>query len=189
MTMRSLNESDFEKIILWRNDPDNARQLNQPYTLTLELQRKWYYEQYLPSDDILFVFIENSSGKQLGTLGFNDIDYDNRRGIAGRLLIGEKEYRGSPELLEGNLLFYDFLFYILGLKNVYCHIVKGNRKAIVLDTRLGFQLNDGSIVYPQYCYANNMELIEMVNTRQSYEESKENLRPMLEHFINQKLYF
>jgi len=187
VTMRGINESDFEKIIVWRNDPEINRYLNQPYKLTYEMQTKWYNEKYITTDDILFVFIENSSGRQLGTIGVSNIHYDFRRAIAGRLVIGEKEYRASPELLEGNLLFYDFLFYILGLQKVYCHIVKENRKAIALDVRLGFHPNTGKVVYPQYCYVNNEELLEMINTRQSYEESKEKLRPMLSHFICQKL--
>lgn len=185
VSLRGINETDFGKIVKWRNDPEINRYLNQPFRLTVEMQAKWYYEKYLPSDDILFVFVTNDSNIPIGTLGVNDIDYDLRRAIAGRLLIGEKKYRGSVELLEGNLIFYDFLFYILGLKEVYCHIVRENKKAIALDTRLGFFINKSCNVYPDYCCVNNMHLIEMVNTKASYKEHKNKLLPMLEHFISQ----
>ena len=187
VTMKGMDREDFEDIIAWRNDPENTKYLNQPYILTLELQQKCYEEKYLQSDDILFVFVDNCSGKRIGTLGVNDIDYDHRVAIAGRLLIGEREYRGSPELLEGNLVFYDFLFNILGFNDVYCHIVKENKKAFALDKRLGFQENTQTPRYPHYCHVNGMDQVELINTRESFERCKEKLRPMLEHFLKQSL--
>ena len=186
VTLRGIDERDFKKVVLWRNDPENNRYLNQPFKLTLEKQKRWYYDKYMISNDLLFVFVLNETGEQIGTLGANDIDYDNRKAIAGRLLIGKKQFRGSPELLESNILFYDFLFEILGLKKVYCHIAEGNKKAMALDKRLGFHQNLDRIEYPQYCKVDNMNLIEMVNTKESYNESRQKLLPMLEHFILKK---
>jgi len=185
VTMRGVNQSDFEKIVQWRNDPEINRYLNQPYELTVELQTQWYNQKYLPSSDLLFVFVENQGGTRIGTLGLNDYDPIKRIGIAGRLLIGEKAYRGSFELLEGNILFHDFLWEVLLLSEVYCHIVKQNRKSISLFTRLGFLPNTGDVVFPDYCHVRDMELVEMVNTRERYEKKKEALEPMIEHFLKQ----
>lgn len=182
--LRGINETDFERIVAWRNDPEIRRYLNQPAHLTMDLQARWYREKYLPSSDLLFVFVESRTGRRIGTLGLNDFDPVRRVGIAGRLLIGEKEYRGSLELLEGNILFYDFLFQVMQLSRVYCHIVQGNKKAIALDSRLGFAPSD-VVAFPERCLANGAALIEMVNTKESYEEGKRKLWPMLEHFLAQ----
>ena len=55
VSLRSINESDFARLIEWRNNPEINRYLNQPYKLTMELQYKWYVEKYLKSNDILFI--------------------------------------------------------------------------------------------------------------------------------------
>jgi RimJ/RimL family protein N-acetyltransferase len=182
VNMRTINESHFTDIIRWRNDPEINQYLNQPYELTPELQSKWYNETYLQSSDLLFVMVEKSSGKSFGTLGFNDLDMDKRRAIAGRLLVGEKRYRRSPELLEANLLFYDFLFEVLDLQYVYCHIVTENKSAIAFDTRLGFVPNVET-VFPQYCKVRDMSQIEMVNTKGTYYRCREKLVPILKHYF------
>lgn len=182
LNMRSINESHFPDIVRWRNDPGINQYLNQPYELTRELQYKWYYETYLQSSDLLFVMEEKSSGKSFGTLGFNDLDMDKRRAIAGRLLVGETRYRRSPELLEANLLFYDFLFELFELQHVYCHIVTENKKAIGIASRFGFVPN-AETVFPQYCKVRDMRLIEMVNTKRTYYSCKEKLVPILKHYF------
>jgi RimJ/RimL family protein N-acetyltransferase len=183
--LREINETDFETIIAWRNDSDNNRFLNQPYQLTLQLQQEWYSKKYLPSSDILFMFLTKRNNKRFGMIGLNDYCPEQKIGIAGRLLIGEKAYRSSPEMLEANLLFYDFLFYKIKLKQVFCHIVKQNTKAIALDKRLGFRPNQSAAVFPEYLNVNGLEQVEMIMTKQSYENCKAKLIPMLEHFITE----
>lgn len=183
--LREIDATDFETIIAWRNDPDNNRFLNQPYQLTLQLQQEWYSKNYLPSSDILFMFISKKDNKRFGMIGLNDYCQERKIGIAGRLLIGEKTYRSSPEMLEANLLFYDFLFYEIKLKQVFCHIVKQNKKAIALDKRLGFYANQSDAVFPEYLNVNGLEQVEMIMTKQSYENSKAKLIPMLEHFVKE----
>ena len=185
VTLRGVNQSDFEKIVQWRNDPEINRYLNQPYKLTVELQTQWYNQKYLPSNDLLFVFVENRGGTRIGTVGLNDYDPIKRIGIGGRLLIGDKKYRGSFELLEGIVLFYDFVFGVLQLSKVYTHVVRDNRKAAALNNRIGFVPNTGDIVFPECCQVHGMELVELVNTREGYEKKKIALRPMIEHFLKQ----
>jgi len=181
VNLKSINESDFYKIIEWRNNPEINKYLNQPYKLTMELQYKWYKEKYLNSNDILFIIIETKSKNRIGTIGINDLDYKNQIGIVGRLLIGEKEYRGSKELIEANILFYDYLFYILKLKKLYCHVVIENKKVISFDKKFGFTVTRKTI-FPQYRNVNGMKLIEMVNTKEQYEKAKKKIEPIIHYF-------
>jgi RimJ/RimL family protein N-acetyltransferase len=186
VNLRSINESDFARLIEWRNNPEINRYLNQPYKLTIELQYKWYKKKYLNSNDILFIVIELKNKKRIGTIGINDVDYKNHTGIAGRLLIGEKEYRGSKELVETNILFYDYLFYILKLKKLYCHVVIENKKVVSFDKKYGFTANRKTI-FPQYCNVDGMKLIEMVNTKEQYEKAKKKIEPIMRYFKTSKI--
>jgi len=181
VSLRSINESDFYKIIEWRNNPEINRYLNQPFKLTMELQYKWYKEKYLKSNDILFMIIEIKNKTRIGTIGINDLDYKKKVGIVGRLLIGEENYRASVELIEANILFYDYLFYELKLKKLYCHVVIENKKVISFDKKFGFTVTRKTI-FPQYCNVNGMKLIEMVNTKEQYEKAKKKIEPIIHYF-------
>ncbi len=182
VNLRGINESDHDTIVRWRNDPDNNRFLNQTFKLTKELQHNWYINNYLPSNDLLFMFIDKKDGMRFGTIGLTDFNQKEQVGIAGRLLIGEKKYRSTPEMLEANLCFYDFLFNDLRLERVYCHIVKENKKAIALDSKLGFELNRSDTRFPQYLKVNNMEQHEMVMTQETFEKAKLRLKPIVDHY-------
>src|SRR5665648_748853 len=186
VNLRSINESDFVRLIEWRNDPEINRYLNQPYRLTMELQYKWYEEKYLKSNDILFI-IETKNKKRIGTIGINDLNYKRKIGVIGRLLIGEENYKASIELMEANILFYDYLFYEFKLKKLYCHVVIENKKVISFDKKFGFVPTE-KIIFPNYYNVNGMKLIEMVNTKVQYEKAKKKIEPIIQYFkINKKI--
>ena len=179
--LRSINESDFARLIEWRNNPEINRYLNQPYKLTLKLQCKWYKENYLKSNDILFIIIETKNKNRIGTIGINDLDYKKKVGIVGRLLIGKENYRASVELMEANVLFYEYLFYELKLEKLYCHVVIENKKVISFDKKFGF-VPTININFPNYCNINGMKLIEMVNTKEQYQKAKKKIEPIIHYF-------
>jgi len=181
VNLRSINESDFARLIEWRNNPEINRYLNQPYKLTMELQYKWHKEKYLKSNDILFIIIETKNKNRIGTIGINDLDYKKRVGIVGRLLIGEENYRASVELIEANVLFYNYLFYELKLKKLYCHVVIKNKKVISFDKKYGFIPTEQKY-FPNYCNVNGVKLIEMVNTKEQYEKAKKKIEPIIHYF-------
>ncbi|WP_352400051.1 GNAT family protein [Anaerotignum sp.] len=179
--LKPIDESDFSKIIEWRNNPDNNKYLNQSYKLTMPLQRKWYNDKYLKSNDILFMIIVKKYNIKIGTIGINDLDCENKVGILGRLLIGDTNYRGSKELIEAMILIYDFIFYHLKIENLYGHCVIKNEKVISFDKKFGF-LPTQKVVFPEYCYLNSMELIEMVNNQERYEKCKPNFAKIIDFY-------
>jgi len=181
--LKEIEPSDFDDVIRWRNDPENNRYLNQPYQLTREMQEKWYAEKYLTTSDVLFIFFDNKTNKRFGMIGYNDYLPLEKICIAGRLLVGEKNFRGSVQVLEANLLFYHYLFDTLQLKTVYCHIVHQNKKAISLDTKLGFYPSE-VVRFPEYLKVNNLEQFEMMMTQESFEKCYTKLMPIVEHYAN-----
>ena len=139
----------FSYIIDWRNTPENNRFLNQPFKLTIELQRKWYEETYLKDDTQgLFVMVDKDTNTPFGTLGWTDYDKVNKRCISGRVLVNGMKYRVKKEFLEATLLYNDYLYRQLKVYNVYAHIVKENYASISWSKNWGFRINKGKIVYP-----------------------------------------
>jgi RimJ/RimL family protein N-acetyltransferase len=181
VNLRSINKSDFVRLIEWRNNSEINRYLNQPYRLTVELQYKWYEEKYLKSNDILFIIIETKNKNRIGTIGINDLDYKKKVGIVGRLLIGKENYRASVELMEANLLFYEYLFYELKLEKLFCHVVIENKKVISFDKKFGF-VPTKNISFPNYCNVNGMKLIEMVNTKEQYQKAIKKIKHIINYF-------
>ena len=170
----------FEKIIEWRNNPENNRYLNQPYELTMELQQKWYEKYLVDLTQGLFVFIDKSNNKPFGTLGFTDYDAKKKIMIEGRALVGESEYRGSKELTEGYLLVNDYLYEQYDINTMYIHVVNQNKKVISLNKKWGYKLNNGPVCFPEELLVNGLEQTEYLRDRNTYYK----IRPKIEQILN-----
>lgn len=171
----------FEYIIKWRNDPELTRFLNQPFKLTMELQRKWYEEKYLEDDSQgLFVMIDKATSIPFGTVGWTDWDKEAKVCIEGRALIGNPDFRGSKEMTEGYLLLNEYVHEKLGVKSVYIHVVNDNKKVISLNKRWGFHKHDGEEKYPHELYVNGMQQTEYVRTYDEYQPIKEKIEKILQ---------
>jgi RimJ/RimL family protein N-acetyltransferase len=97
------------------------------------------------------------------------------------LLIGEIEYRGSKELIEAMVLMYDYIFYDLMVENLYGHCVIENENVISFDRKFGFKPTVETF-FPQYCHVNSMNLIEMLNTPQTYEKVRPNFIKIINYY-------
>lgn len=80
----------FHYVIEWRNNPTLNRYLNQPFKLTMELEKKWYEEVYLKdATQDFFIMVDKKTGTPFATIGNTDIDLKNKVCINGRLLLGK----------------------------------------------------------------------------------------------------
>lgn len=157
----------FEKIIEWRNNPENNKFLNQPYKLTLELQQKWY-EAYLQDDTQgLFIIIDKQNDIPFGTMGWTDFDNNKQICITGRLLIGDLKYRGSLYFKEATELFNDYLYKDYRVKMMYAHVVEENLASIKWHKKWGYKLNN-EFEFPQEMIVNGMKQIEFYREYNDY---------------------
>ena len=108
-------EEYFPYIITWRNDPENNRYLNQPFRLTMDKQCAWY-EQYRndPTQGLL-VIVDKKQNIPFATMGWIDYDREQRLCITGRLLVGDRRYRGSLLFVEATVLFADYMYGTFGI--------------------------------------------------------------------------
>ena len=158
-------EAYFPYIIAWRNDPENNRYLNQPFLLTLEKQRVWY--EYYCSDPTqgLLIVVDKETDTPFATMGWTDYDSERRRCITGRLLVGDRRYRGSRLFADASFLFADYMYSVLDEDTGYAHIVYDNIASIRYHEKYGFHRNDGVVQFPDELIVNGMRQGEYVRAQ------------------------
>ena len=155
----------FPYIITWRNDPVNNRYLNQPFRLDMEKQCAWY-EHYMADDTQgLLVVVDKENDTPFATMGWTDHDVERHRCITGRLLVGDRRYRGSAHFAEATLLFADYVYDTLGVDVCYAHIVCENAASLRYHEKYGFRRNEGEMQFPEERIVNGMEQIEYLRRR------------------------
>ena len=155
----------FQYIIAWRNDPVNNRYLNQPFHLDMEKQRAWY-EHYMADDTQgLLVVVDKENDTPFATMGWTDHDVERHRCITGRLLVGDRRYRGSAHFAEATLLFADYVYDTLGVDVCYAHIVRENAASLRYHEKYGFHPNEGEMQFPEERIVNGMEQVEYLRRR------------------------
>lgn len=157
----------FEKIIEWRNNNENNKFLNQPYRLTLDLQKKWY-ESYLKDDTQgLLILIDKQNNRPFGTMGWTDFDKNQQICITGRLLVGDTAYRGSSYFREATKLFNNYLYHNYNIKIMYAHVIKENIASIKWHEKWGYNINK-EFKFSKEQVVNGMEQIEFFRSFDDY---------------------
>ena len=158
----------FPYIITWRNDPVNNRYLNQPFRLDMEKQRAWY-EHYMADDTQgLLVVVDKEDNTPFATMGWTGYDVERHRCITGRLLVGDRRYRGSAHFAEATLLFADYVYDTLGVDVCYAHIVCENAASLRYHEKYGFHPNEGEMQFPEERIVNGMEQVEYLRRREDW---------------------
>ena len=172
-------EAYFPYIIAWRNDPENNRYLNQPFLLTLEKQRVWY--EYYCSDPTqgLLIVVDKETDTPFATMGWTDYDSERRRCITGRLLVGDRRYRGSLLFAEASFLFADYMYSVFDEDTCYAHIVHDNIASIRYHEKYGFHRNDGVVQFPDELIVNGMRQGEYVRSQADWLSVREHIAQRL----------
>ena len=164
----------FSDVVRWRNNKELNKYLNQPKELTVESEENWYRQKYLQDDKQGFmIFLDKEKSIPFATIGWTDMDKDNRCCILGRLILGNQEYRNHPGFLEGFFLLADYLYQFVDV--MYIHLAGENRKAHRLNKMLGFVPNQGEMKYPQEAVVNNINQKEFLRTKDMYRTVRKKL--------------
>ena len=155
----------FQYIIAWRNDPVNNQYLNHPFRLDMEKQRAWYESYVNDATQGLLVVVDKENDTPFATMGWTDHDVERHRCITGRLLVGDRRYRGSAHFAEATLLFADYVYDTLGVDVCYAHIVRENAASLRYHEKYGFHPNEGEMQFPEERIVNGMEQVEYLRRR------------------------
>lgn len=167
--LEEISPKYFEKVIEWRNNPENNKFLNQPFKLTMELEKQWYEEKYL--NDMtqgLFLVVDKKNNKPFATIGYTDYDKNKKICIVGRLLVGEYNYRGSYELQEGVYIFNEYIYNKLNVNIVYAHVVYENIASIKWLKKWNYRENNLKIQFSNELFVNGMQQKEYYRTKSDY---------------------
>ncbi len=128
LRLRPLEESDIERLRIWRNDPANNRFLRRLPYITPEAQRLWLEDCRSSPDELYFAIAET---KRLHTLIGSVSLYHITDGEAefGRLLIGEARAHGCGAGLGAMRLLMSIGFEKMDLRRIYGHVYPDNAAA------------------------------------------------------------
>ena len=168
VNLEEVTESYFHYIIAWRNDPVNNQYLNQPFHLNMEKQRAWYEHYMADITQGLLVVVDKENDTPFATMGWTDHDVEQHRCITGRLLVGDRRYRGSAHFAEATLLFADYVYDTLGVDVCYAHIVRENVASLRYHEKYGFRRNEGEMQFPEERIVNGMEQVEYLRRREDW---------------------
>lgn len=181
--LKEIQPEFFKYIIEWRNNPELNRFLNQPFKLTMKLEKQWYEEKYL--NDMtqgLFVLIDKKNNVPFGTLGYTDYNSKEKICVGGRALIGNSNYIGGKEFNEAVILFNDFLYDDLNVEIIYVHIGINNKKIISWNKKMGFMKNTNNICFENKLNVNSIEQEEWYRTKAGYKKARIKIVNLLKHF-------
>lgn len=177
--LKEIEPEYFDFIIKWRNDEKLNKYINQPFKLTKELEMNWYAKHYLNDNtQMLYVMIDKEKNIPFGTIGYVEYDDEKDICISARLIAGDIRYQGSPYLIEGLILFFDYLYHDVGVKVIYSHVVSDNFPSLRLQKRLGFVENDVAY-FPERLHDSNFPMVEIVGNQKRYEIAKEKILKLL----------
>ena len=161
-------EEYFPYIIAWRNDTENNRYLNQPFRLTMDKQCAWYEHYHNDPTQGLLVVVDKKRNIPFATMGWTDYNRGQRLCITGRLLVGDRHYRGSLLFAEATVLFADYMYGAFGVDTCYAHIVCDNIASVRYHKKYGFHRNDGISKFPEELIVNGMRQEEYVRTKEDW---------------------
>lgn len=141
-----LVESDYPLLAAWLNQPDVVEPAltSVAYPTNEEAVRKHFDEKLSREDTLLFMIEDLSTGKKVGFLEVDEIDWKNRRANLAGTVIGDKEDRGRGLGSDARRTLIRFCFEEMNLNRLQSIVFEFNKTMIRLNERMGFRL-DGTL--------------------------------------------
>jgi RimJ/RimL family protein N-acetyltransferase len=107
------------------------------------MQIKWFESYKEKEDDFIFI-IETLNEIPVGMISLYNIDYDSKNADFGRLVIGNKSYRGKTYSWDTSQSLISFAFTDLGLCQLNLKVLKDNYRAFRFYEKIGFHKIESS---------------------------------------------
>jgi RimJ/RimL family protein N-acetyltransferase len=139
INLRPLKIEDAKHTLELRYDVEaNKALIAYPYPVNIENEKEWIENLYPKGvrENIYFAIEENSSNEFVGYLSLQKINYINRNGNFGVIIL--KKFRGKGYSAEAMKLFFVYIFDQINLRKIKLEVLKENAKAIKIYKDLGF---------------------------------------------------
>lgn len=140
--LRQMEVSDTEKIIAWRNKERVRHNFIYQKPFTVEGHLNWIRTQIEPGHVVQFIICEKTTGRDVGSVYFRDIDRVRGSAEYG-IFIGEDDAVGKGYGTQAAKLALAYAFGELKLKSVFLRLFEDNIGAGKSYERAGFELLDG----------------------------------------------
>lgn len=166
ITLERLRREDIEMVRQWRNSDRVRNAMNYRDFITPEQQQTWF--ESVNNDRFHYVVI-GYNGVKIGLLNDKEIDWENRTSETG-IFIGRPEFFHTFVPYLVSVAGIETLFYFIGWKKQYAHILRSNPDAVNFNLQLGYRLCPGQ---------GNVEHQRYELTRESFELSAGKIRKMV----------
>jgi len=155
-SLRSLGESDIEKVRMWRMAAHIQAQFPSDVTITAEQQRDWFRAISGRSDTEHYM-ICTKLDQPVGLIWLDNIEPTHGHAEFG-FYLGEVQAMNSGIAVEAELMILDHAFRSLELHKVYCESLISNAKVLRMHRRFGFS-QDGIL---RHHAKKNGEFVDLV---------------------------
>lgn len=136
--LRALEPEDYKVTIKWRNDEEIQNMVGGPkYFVSSEKEKEWVKNCIFSDNRIVLGICLKETGKLIGTVNVQEIDWINRS-CHVPILIGDKEEWNKGYATEARMLALDFAFNQRGMERVWATIVETNKASIRMNEKCGF---------------------------------------------------
>lgn len=130
--LREMTIDDSKYIVNWRNDDEILKWMFNREKITFDSHIKWFKNR---KNRIDYLICEIGTEKPIGSVNFNFLDKEYVE--AGKML-GDKKYWGGGYAKEAFILWLNYGFNFLKIKNIYVQTKINNKSNIGLNMNLGF---------------------------------------------------
>ena len=166
ITLERLKEQDIEMVRQWRNSDPVRLNMNYQEIITPEMQKKWF--ESINNENFHYVLI-HYKGEKIGLLNDKNINWETRTSETG-IFIGRPEFFHTFVPYLVSVAGIETLFYFIGWKKQYAHILRSNTNAIKYNLQLGYRLCEGQ---------ENTDHQRYELTRESFEQAAGKIRKMV----------
>ena len=136
--LTSIEDSDTEDIVRWRNREFVRRMFLCQDPFTCEGHRNWIKNMIETGKAVQFMIWEKETGDKIGSVYLRDIDRDNLKAEFG-IFIGEEDKLGCGYGKEAADLITEYGFSSLKLNKIFLRVLAGNERARKSYRRAGFK--------------------------------------------------
>jgi len=136
ITLQKIRYTDIEMVRRWRNKPDIKRYMEFQTHITPAMQAKWF-DKIDNHNNYFFIILHKKEA--VGLISTFNINYKEGTANAG-IFVWAKSALATQVPVWAVLAMLDFDFYVLGLKKTYIKVLSTNRRAIIYNKNLGYEL-------------------------------------------------
>jgi len=136
---------DARLMMQWINNPEIRRYLMRYAPVMLEGEQKWLSDMGAESisthaiQNALFLIVNKSTNKRIGSIGLHRIDWKNRNATTGTL-IGNTQYQSKGLGSDAKMLLLNWAFNELGLNKVESRVIAFNERSLGYAKKCGYEV-------------------------------------------------